>query len=86
MVVKDASANYLGNGNLLLRLISEDKQLYEKIVNACSISDTLKITSDIKNPNYIVGGDIKKQCFNSSTMVLDVVPPKFEIFRIKSGS
>ena len=28
MVVKDASANYLGNGNLLLGLISEDKQLY----------------------------------------------------------
>ena len=48
-------------------------------MNACSISDTLKITSDIKNLNYIVSGDIKKQCFNGSTMALDVVPPKFEI-------
>ena len=79
MVVKDASASYLGNGNLLLRLTNENKQLYEIYVDACSIADTLKITPDIKNPDYIVSGDIKKQCFNGPNLALDVVPPKFEI-------
>lgn len=83
IIIKDANASYLGNGNLRIQQVGEDKQLYEGIVSACSISDTLKITTDIKNPDYIVSGNIKKQCFRDHLMIYDVTPQKFEVKEIK---
>jgi len=83
-VVKDANASYLGKGILQIQLVSEDKEVYESFVTACSISDTLKITPDVTKPDYVVSGNIKKLCVDKN-LILDQMPPKFEVKEIKRG-
>ena len=67
----------------MLPLPGDADNFFETYVNVCSISDTLKITPDIKNPDYIVSGNLKKECFFGPTLV--AVPPRFEITSIKRG-
>ncbi|HEV7382248.1 MAG TPA: hypothetical protein VGN64_20775 [Dyadobacter sp.] len=81
MVVEDAKASYLGNGVLLLVEINEDRNFDHTFVSACSISDTLRITPDRQNPDYVVSGDIKKVC--GSSMILDQTPRNFGVKAIK---
>lgn len=81
-VVKDANASYLGKGILQIQLVSEEKEFYESFVTACSISDTLKITPDVRKPDYIVSGNIKNMCVDKN-LILDQMPPKFEIKKIE---
>ena len=80
MVVESVKGSYTGNKELVLRLTFNDKPT-DVFVYACTISDTLKITADIKNPDYIISGKIKKDCFYGPTLV--AVPSSFEVTSIK---
>ena len=82
-VVKNVKASYLGKSSLLLPLPGENDQFFEHYVSVCSISDTLKITPDIKNPDYIVSGNLKKECSMGQNSMY--VPASFEITSIKRG-
>ena len=82
-VVENVKGSYTGNNGLLLRISYEPNTASETYVNACNISDTLKITPDIKNPDYIISGNIKKDCFYGETLI--AVPSAFEVKSIKSA-
>ena len=81
-IVENVKGSYMGNKGLVLRLTINDKAT-ERFVYACSISDTLQITTDTKNPDYIISGKIKKDCFYGPTLI--AVPSVFEITSIKRG-
>jgi len=83
-VLKDVKASYYGRSGFLLRLTNDDNVQYESSVLACSISDTLKLTPDIKNPDYIVSGNLKKDCTPLGPSSFHA-PPGFEVTSIKRG-
>ena len=79
-VVENVKGSYLDSKKLLLRLRSDDL-IYEELYDLCSQSDTLTVTPDIKDPNYIVSGNVKTGCVNNSR--ISVPPLSFEITAIK---
>ena len=82
-VVENVKGSYLGNSNLLLRYTKGDSTFSYTYVAACYFSDTLKITPDIKNPDYIISGNLKNNCFLGETYM--IVPSPFEVKSIKSA-
>jgi len=80
MIVENVKGSYMGNKGFVLRLTFNDKPT-EQFVYACAVSDTLKITTDTKNPDYIITGKIKKDCFYGPTLI--AVPSVFEVTSIK---
>ncbi|WP_221393861.1 hypothetical protein [Dyadobacter sp. NIV53] len=83
-VVENVKGSYLGSNSFVIRISYDNNIFYETYVSACNISDTLKITTDIKKPNYIISGNIKKECF-TDLMTLTARPSQFEIKSIKSA-
>ena len=83
-VLKDVKASYYSKGAFLLRLTNDENVQYESSVLACLASDTLKITPDIKNPDYIVSGNLKKECSYPSYSSY-YAPPSFEVTSIRKG-
>lgn len=81
-VIENMKGSYVGNNGLLLRTTIGDSTVAEIYVIACYISDTLKISPDKKKPDYIVSGNIKKDCFYAQTVA--IVPSRFEVKSIKS--
>ena len=83
-VLTDVKASYYSKGAFLLRLTSDENVQYESSVLTCSISDTLKITPDIKNPDYIVSGNLKKECSSPGFSSFNA-PPRFEVTSTRKG-
>ncbi|WP_159478357.1 hypothetical protein [Dyadobacter sp. 3J3] len=80
-VIENVKASYTGSNSLLLRLKSTEDVVYEELYQLCSKTDSLTITPDIKNPNYLVSGKVKSSCFFGPT--LTVQAQLFEITAIK---
>jgi hypothetical protein len=80
-VIENVKASYSGRNNLLLRLKNSDDVVYEELYQLCSQTDSLDITPDIKNPDYTVSGNVKSNCFNGPTLIVQA--QFFEITEIR---
>lgn len=81
--IENVKASYLGSNSLLLRLKSPDDVMYEELYELCTKTDSLTITSNVKNPDYTVSGKVKKSCFYGPTLVVQA--QLFEITEIKGS-
>ena len=81
-VVENVKGSYTGNNGFVLYISYESNTVSRAYVSACNIADTLKITPDAQNPDYIISGNIKKGCFQGESLIL--IPSPFEIKSIKS--
>ena len=82
-VVENVKGSYTGKSSLVLYISYEENKVSKTYVSACNITDTLKITPDINNPDYIISGSIKKDCYRGESIMF--VPSAFEVKSVISS-